>query len=604
VSSSNPGSPPTTSRRAPGLGYLPALDGLRAIAVIAVLLYHAELGWWRGGFLGVDVFFVLSGYLITCVLLDDRLKTGRIGLARFWLRRARRLLPALLVMLTATCIYTVVFLPHEAAKLRDDIVSALMYVMNWHLIFQDQPYFDTIGRAPFLQHLWSLAVEEQFYLLWPLLLTGGLVLFRGRRERLAVAIVSLAAFSALLMAVIYSPGGDPSRVYFGTDTHASGLLIGAALAAVWPPWRLSTKTGPRAPLALEAGGLIGLALLLWCFLNVSEFDTALYRGGYLMIAIVTACVIAVVVHPSTRLASGLLSFGLLRWIGQRSYGIYLWHWPVYLVTRPDLDVPIRGIPLLVVRVAITVALAAASYRFVEMPIRNGALSRSIATLRRNVRRDGRRVTKRLGLAGAGLAGCTVLLGVGLAAAEPAEPPPGFPTRAARIPITTTTTTPATSTTLPPAPGGRVTAVGDSVMLGAQPTMVQILGDRLQMDASVSRHTPEAIDVIRTLHAAWQLGDEFVLHLGTNGPITDAQFDEIMQLLGGVKRVVVVNTKVARAWESQVNDTLGRGVPRYPNAVLFDWHAAASEHPEYLVSDGVHLSTAGARYYSLVISSKV
>jgi hypothetical protein len=317
----------------------------------------------------------------------------------------------------------------------------------------------------------------------------------------------------------------------------------------------------------------------------------------------SALLVAALAHPAGLLGRGL-AVQPLRYLGERSYGIYLWHWPVYLVTRPDLDVPIRGIPLLVVRVAITVALAAASYRFVEMPIRNGALSRSIATLRRNVRRDGRRVTKRLGLAGAGLAGCTVLLGVGLAAAEPAEPPPGFPTRAARIPITTTTTTPATSTTLPPAPGGRVTAVGDSVMLGAQPTMVQILGDRLQMDASVSRHTPEAIDVIRTLHAAWQLGDEFVLHLGTNGPITDAQFDEIMQLLGGVKRVVVVNTKVARAWESQVNDTLGRGVPRYPNAVLFDWHAAASEHPEYLVSDGVHLSTAGARYYSLVISSKV
>jgi peptidoglycan/LPS O-acetylase OafA/YrhL len=602
--STDPGSPPTTARRASGLGYLPALDGLRAVAVSAVLLYHAELGWFTGGFLGVDVFFVLSGYLITCVLLDHRNATGRMGLGRFWLRRARRLLPALLVMLAATCVYTVVFLPQEAAKLRDDIVSALTYVMNWHLIFQDQPYFDTIGRAPFLQHLWSLAVEEQFYLLWPLLLTGGLVLFRGQRERLAIAIVSLAGISALLMAVLYSPGGNPSRVYFGTDTHASGLLIGAALAVVWPPWRLSTKTGPRAPLALEAGGLVGLALLVWCFLNVSEFDTALYRGGYLMIAVVTALVIAVVVHPSAKLASGVLSFALLRWIGQRSYGIYLWHWPVYLVTRPDLDVPISGLPLLVVRVAITVGLAAASYRFVEMPIRNGALGRSFATLRRNFRRDGRRVTKRLGLAGAGLAGCTVLLGVGLAAADPAAPPPGFPTRAARIPITTTTVAPATSTTLPPAPGGRVTAVGDSVMLGAQRSMVEFLGDRLQMDASVSRHAPEALAVIRTLHAAWQLGDEFVLHLGTNGPVTDGQFDEIMQLLGGVKRVVVVNTKVARPWEQQVNDTLARGVQRYQNAVLFDWHAAASEHPEYLVSDGVHLSTDGARYYSLVIASKL
>jgi peptidoglycan/LPS O-acetylase OafA/YrhL len=605
-----PGSRPIETRRTSSLGYLPALDGLRAVAVAAVLLYHADLGWFTGGFLGVDVFFVLSGYLITCVLLNHQRTTGRVGLRHFWVRRARRLLPALLVMLAATCAYTVVFLPHEAAKLRDDIVSALTYVMNWHLIFQDQPYFETIGRPPFLQHLWSLAVEEQFYLLWPLLLGGGLVLWRRKPERLAIAIVALAGVSALLMAVLYQPGSDPSRVYYGTDTHASGLLIGAALAVVWPTWRLSTKTGTRAPFVLETSGMVGLAVLLWCFLNVSEFNTGLYRGGYPMIALVTALVVAVIVHPTARLSSGVLALAPLRWIGQRSYGIYLWHWPVYLVTRPGLDVPLRGIPLLALRIGITVALAAASYRFVEMPIRSGALGRAVESLRRNLRRDGRRFTKRLGLAGAGIGCAAVLLGVGLAAAQPAGPPSGFPRKAARIEVTTTTapgsTTAATTptTTLPPGPGGRVTAVGDSVMLGAQRSLQQFLGDRLQMDASVSRHTPEAIDVIRTLRDAGQLGDEFVLHLGTNGPITDEQFDEIMQLLSGVKRVVVVNTKVDRAWEQQVNDTLVAGVQRHPNAVLFDWHAAGSEHPEYFVSDGVHLTGDGARFYALVITSNL
>jgi peptidoglycan/LPS O-acetylase OafA/YrhL len=617
--------PTTRTRRAAGLGYLPALDGLRALAVGAVLLYHADLGSFSGGFLGVDVFFVLSGYLITCVLLDNRRTAGRVELRRFWMRRARRLLPALVVLIVVTCAYTVMFLPDEAAKLRDDIISALAYVMNWHLIFQGQSYFESFGRAPFFQHLWSLSVEEQFYLVWPLLLSGGLVIWNGARTRLAIAILALAGVSALLMALLYTPGGDPSRVYYGTDTHASGLLIGAALAVLWPPWRLSKNTGRGAPLALEAAGIIGLAVLLWCFMNVSEFDAGLYRGGYPAIALITALVVAVVVHPAVRLSSGVLGLAALRWIGQRSYGIYLWHWPVYLVTRPDIDVPFSGIPLLVLRVAITVAIAAASYRFVEVPIRSGVLGRRLDALRRSPRPHRQHVAKSLGFVGGCALVGAVLVGVGLAAADPVSPPRGFPREDARIAIksgngrawTTTTkapspltkapaktTTPAPTTTLPPPLGGRVTAVGDSVMLGAQRALERSLGDRLQLDASVSRHTPEAIDVIRNLHGAGMLGDEFVLHLGTNGTLDGGQFDEIMQMLSGVRRVVVVNAKVDRPWEQQVNDTIAAGVTRYPNAVLFDWHAAGIEHPEFFVGDGVHLTGDGARYYALVITSKL
>jgi peptidoglycan/LPS O-acetylase OafA/YrhL len=617
-----PGPPAARKRRVSGLGYLPALDGLRAVAVAAVLLYHADLGWFSGGFLGVDVFFVLSGYLITCVLLDNRRTTGRIRLRSFWGRRARRLLPALLVMLAVVCVYTVVVLPSEAARLRDDVVSALAYVMNWHLIFQGQSYFESFGRAPLVQHLWSLSVEEQFYLVWPLLLTAGVAIWRGKPERLAMAILGLAGVSTLLMAVLYTPGGDPSRVYYGTDTHASGLLIGAALAVVWPPWRLRGTTGAAAPLALETAGLAGLALLGWCFLSVSEFDAGLYRGGYLAVALLTALVVAVVVHPAARLSSGVLALRPLRWIGQRSYGIYLWHWPVYLLTRPGLDVPLTGIPLLVVRVTITVGLAAASFRYVEEPIRSGALGQRLRALRRSSRLHRQHVAKRLALVGGVGACCAVLVGVGLAAADPAGAPRGFPREGARIAITTTTTAPASTTkthgptaakTPPTAPAAappfapappRVTAIGDSVMLGAQRALVQFLGDRLQLDANVSRHMPEAIDVVRTLRAAGQLGDEVVLHLGTNGTVTDGQFEEMMQLLVGVKRVLVVNAKVDRPWEQQVNETLAAGVQHYPNAVLFDWHAAGDAHPELFVADGVHLTGDGARYYALLITSKL
>jgi peptidoglycan/LPS O-acetylase OafA/YrhL len=609
------------------LGYIPALDGVRALAVAAVLLYHGDLGWFSGGFLGVDVFFVLSGYLITSVLLDAwRRNGGSLGLGRFYVHRARRLLPALLVMITVTCAYVVVFLPGEASKLRGGVVASFGYVTNWYLIFHHQSYFSAIGRQPMLQHLWSLAIEEQFYLVWPLLLGLALKFWRPSRVNLAVTILAVAGVSALLMALLYRAGSDPSRVYYGTDTHSSGLLIGAAMAVLLPPWQLRGKLGRRAPMALDVIGFTGVLVLVWCFANVSEFDSSLYRGGYLVFACVAAVVVLVAVHPATTLTSGLLGTSPMVWIGKRSYGIYLWHWPVFLVTRPGLDVPLSGIPLFVLRVGITVGLAAASYRFVEVPIRSGALSRRLAALKHALRQTSmlqrRRVRTRLGFAAAAVVVTTVLLGIGLGFAQPAPRPPGFPAKPANIAITTTTRAPrassptsaavpapapahsAPSTTLIPIPNARVTAIGDSVMLGAQSSLQRFLGDRIQMDANVSRHFGEGLDVIRRLHDAGQLGDEVVVHLGTNGSIPEDQLDEMMRLLSGVKRVVLVNTRVDRPWEQPDNDAIAAAVPRYPNTVLFDWYSAASQHPEFLVQDGVHLSTAGQAYYSLVLASKL
>ncbi|HKF89897.1 MAG TPA: acyltransferase family protein, partial [Acidimicrobiia bacterium] len=363
--------------------------------------------------------------------------------------------------------------------------------------------------------------------------------------------------------------------------------------------------------------------LVWCFINVSEFDSSLYRGGYLVFACIAALVVLVAVHPATTITGGLLGTSPMVWIGKRSYGIYLWHWPVFLVTRPGLDIPLTGIPLFVLRVAITVGLAAASYRFVEVPIRSGALGRRLAALRQAPLLQRRRVRARLAFAGGAAVVTTAVLGIGLAVAQPAPRPPGFPAKPANIAITTTTAqrgsvptsapaaanvpVPAHSapnTTLTPIPNARVTAIGDSVMLGAQTSLRRFLGDRIQMDANVSRHFGEGLDVVRRLHDAGQLGDEVVIHLGTNGAIPEDQLDEMLRLLSGVKRVVVVNTRVDRPWEQPDNDAIAAAVPRYANAVLLDWYSAASQHPEYLVQDGVHLSEAGQAYYSLVLSSKL
>src|SRR5215217_1806010 len=219
------------------LSYSPGLDGLRAIAVMAVLLYHADLSWIPGGFLGVEVFFVISGYLITALLLAEWHQKGTINLKDFWLRRARRLLPALYVLLVVTLTFAVVFLPGEVAGLRADVIAAVGYVTNWFLIFGQESYFESVGRPSVLQHLWSLAVEEQFYLIWPIVLAVGLGFGATRLRRRRVLTVALvgAAASAVAMAIMYTPGVDPSRIYFGTDTRATGLLCGAALAFLWTP---------------------------------------------------------------------------------------------------------------------------------------------------------------------------------------------------------------------------------------------------------------------------------------------------------------------------------------------------------------------------------
>jgi peptidoglycan/LPS O-acetylase OafA/YrhL/CubicO group peptidase (beta-lactamase class C family) len=362
-----------TDPRAPALPYLPGLDGLRALAVVAVLLYHADLPV-RGGFLGVESFFVLSGFLITALLLAEWRRNGRIDLATFWARRARRLLPALLLVLAATHALATVLLRGDTPTLRGDSLAALGYVMNWHLIFGGQSYFDPMVRPTLLQHLWSLAVEEQFYLFWPLLFAAGMRFLRPRG--LLLATLATAAASVALMAWLFQPGADPSRIYYGTDTRASALLIGVALALVWSPGGAPAAESRRAGRLLDLAGALALGGLIAASTWLYESHPLMYRGGFALVALGTALLIVAATHPRARLAPALLGCGPLRWIGTRSYAVYLWHWPIFSVTRPHQDVPFGGWPLLALRLAIVLALAELSYRFVETPTRRGAIERA------------------------------------------------------------------------------------------------------------------------------------------------------------------------------------------------------------------------------------
>ncbi len=428
VTAASAAAPGARSRR-PALPYLSGLDGLRALAVIAVVLYHAGVDFMPAGFLGVEIFFVISGYLITSLLLAERAATSAVSLRRFWMRRARRLLPALFLLVAAVLAYFAIFLPGEVATVRGDALAAVAYVSNWAFILGDAAYFEQVGRPSPLLHLWSLAIEEQFYVVWPLLFVGLMAL--GGRALLFVAIVAGIAASTVLMAVLFEPFADVSRVYYGTDTRAAGLLFGAALAVVW---RAGALPGPRGraaawrritpaprqllPRSLDVAGLAALGGLAYIVVTFSAFQPSLYQGGFALVSGLTAIVIAAAVAPRGRLGR-VLGVAPLRAIGLRSYSIYLWHWPIFVVTRPDIDVRMGEIELLAVRLALTLLLSEISYRFVEMPIRHGALGRIWARTRT---RRGWVWQWRRGVIIAPALGGTVALGIVVAVAPSAEPP--------------------------------------------------------------------------------------------------------------------------------------------------------------------------------------
>ena len=601
------------------MGYLPGLDGVRALAVIGVLLYHADLSWIRGGYLGVDVFFVLSGFLITSLILEEFERSDRIDFARFYLGRARRLLPALLLVLAVVAVAAAFFYRDTASQVRTDTIASIFYVNNWWYIFNDQSYFEFIGRPPLLKHLWSLAVEEQFYLIWPAV--AYLVVRKGGRRGLRFTALALAALSTVWLIWLSAVNGypeyaDPSRAYFGTDSHAMGLLIGAALATFWRPGRLPT-TLPRGGASILAGaGIAALLAVIWFFLVVGEFTPWMYRGGFLALALIVALLIAMASHPGSPLGRWL---GTLPWryIGQRSYGLYLWHWPIFMVTRPYQDVPLDGLPLLAGRLALTFAIAELSFRFVEMPIRRGAIGRWMKAWRASTGADRARRSRRgIGVIAAGVASI-IAVGTVLGTAPVPTAASGLaPDVAAAIgvadggptevsiddqPSTSAGASPAASDAPAEARNGTLSAIGDSVMLGARSTIYDVIpGSRV--DASVSRFPGAFVGRIKKLRARDKLADIIVLHPATNGVLPEDMMREMLDLLSGYERVVVVNAAVPRPWEEPNNAAIDDAVKDYPNAVIADWHAAAQGHPEYFVSDGVHLTAKGAKAYAKLIKT--
>jgi peptidoglycan/LPS O-acetylase OafA/YrhL len=358
-----------SSRR---IEYQPALDGLRGIAMVAIAAYHSELPWASGSFLALDSFFVLSGYLITLLLLAEWRERGRIDLVAFYSRRARRLIPAMLLALAGVAVYATAFAGgDELVRIREDVLSTMLYVNNWWQIAREHSYFDVFANPSPLRHAWSLSLEEQWYLVWAIVVLGVMTRWRSARV-LAALCLAVAVASALQMAWLFEPGTDPSRVYYGTDTRAQEILLGAALACLADRGRLETLRT-----FWIVAGSVALVVIGGLWVTASHSAPWIYRGGFFGVSILVALLILGATQGGRNPLREIVGWGPFRWLGMISYGFYLWHWPVFLVvTRAQTG--LEGLTLFGVRLFVTLLIALASYFLVERPIRRGALRAPVA----------------------------------------------------------------------------------------------------------------------------------------------------------------------------------------------------------------------------------
>ena len=628
------------NKRSELLTYMPSLDGIRALSVLAVIIYHANKMWLPGGFLGVEVFFVISGYLITLLLLAESEKNGSISLKEFWWRRARRLLPALWVVVLGVVVFAALFQREMLGTLRGDVIAALLYGFNWFQIWVGTSYFTSFEFVP-LRHLWSLAVEEQFYLIWPVVM---LIVAKFGKRRLPIVssvFFGLAVILAIYTALVYQPGtisniGDTpnqfmslfgqsvSRIDFlflGTLTRSSGLLLGAALAIWWRPWLLQNSRAGANKLFdfIGFGGLAALALMMWRFQTVIEgtdegtvgYDF-LFRGGFFLTDLASLAVIAAAVHPSSKILARSLSNPVLVWLGRRSYGFYLFHWPVFQFYRRFAGKGLTPYEF-VVLVLFALALTELSYRYIETPVRQGAVSRWWAEFRQPafgaqlVRRQRRIVLAAfasllpvfgvVSLATAGVQLDEIAQNLSDNEGNTVDVLSGGQSDDAGVAATASTIAGqiATATTTLDGQPIDVLAIGDSVMLGA----ANVLTDRgVTVDAVKSRPYRQALEIANYMKSVNRLGSVVIIHLGTNNTVDETTLDEIMVPLKDVPLVLFVTVHVPSEVRQNTNNRrINELTSRYENVKVLDWYSIALAHPEYLYSDKIHIRPEGQKVYA-------
>jgi peptidoglycan/LPS O-acetylase OafA/YrhL len=574
-----------------GIQHIPAIDGLRAIAVTAVIFYHLGFQWIPGGFLGVDLFFVISGYVITRLLLDSIARSGGLDLRGFYKARARRLLPPMVFMIVVTAFYISIWAQDSVKRFLTDTPFALTGGMNWWLVFKEQDYFEAIGRPPLLQHTWSLAVETQFYLIWPVLLL--IILKRFGKKVIPVAALAIALISGtalFLVSLQLDATSTVSHVYFGTDTHSIGLFLGAALAVSWIPQNFKSEVSTKAQNFIDFIGVFGLVGILGSFLLIDESSPTAYKIAFPLAAIFGAAIITSIVHPASRFAP-ILQNRVLLWIGERSYAIYLWHWVVFQITRPRVDIDGEDWALITLRILVVLALADISLKLVELPIRSGKVEYWFKGMKYRTapvrRRQKIAVISSISVL---LVSLSALSSVALVTSN----------RAAQEFQESLQSEPEI---IPPVPeisdrAETIWLTGDSVILGIRNSLAEIR-PLLVVNARVGRAAPELLqEMSRDLEKA--AGSTIVMDLGNNDLLAEETVRAIFELAKESPKIVVVNTAVPRPYRDANNELLTELAAQYPNVRIVDWNALSDGHPEYFAPDGVHLIPTGVSAYVMAI----
>ncbi len=576
--------------------YMPGLDGVRAVAVIAIIIYHLNPQWLSGGFLGVDTFFVISGYLITSLLLTEYHNTGKIELMSFWLRRVKRLIPAVLFLVMGVIVLSLIFMPTEIQKVRADSIAAIFYVSNWWYIMQNVDYFEQFAVQP-LKHLWSLAIEEQFYLVFPIVLLS-LLSFIHRLKSIRIIFLILLVISMIAMMVLYVPNENVARVYFGTDTRIQTLLMGVLLALVWPPFQLKAKVNRQMRTMIDTAGVVGLAILFICFKFVSETNSILYYGGFFLISTVTLLVIASSVHPSGYFAK-FLGNKVFTFIGSRSYSLYLWHYPIIVLIHHQF---VQGqIPPLVyvVEILLMVLMAEFSYKFIEQPFRKEGFNIFAFNHLKNWRSQKVLRTWLVII----LLIPTLLVMVG-----------GFNRFAQKnsTRVTEVNTEEIDKLITQPLPlpqleidgfvvkgnkqkyaSWKPLLIGDSVMVDIGDDFRSFV-PKADINGKVGRQLVEATSLAKRQYQSYRdKNDIVVLELGTNGDFTEEQLNSLLEQFGEAD-IYLVNTRVPRSYESHVNQVLAKAAKKRANVTLVDWYSRSENHTEYFAPDGIHLQSPGVR----------
>lgn len=634
-----------TGKRLKNSRYIAGFDGLRTLALLGVILYHLLPYDLQGGYLGVPIFFAISGYLITDLFVQEWDQNGSIKVLSFYGRRIKRLYPTLLIVLITSTAYMTLFARNLLENIRSIVWTNLLFVYNWWQIGHGQSYFDRYnGESPFT-HLWYLSVIGQYYFIWPIVLIGLLIAFENRGHILGI-LNGLAIVSAILMFILYDPS-NTNRVYYGSDTRMTPFLLGAALAFFWPSTHLNPKLNKNGRWFLNIIGLGSLGMIIWMAFSLSGTSSFTYHGGMLLFSIFSVILIAVIAHPGTKFGNWF-SNPLFAWIGKRSYGIYLYQFPVMIFYEKAV-VNIANHPILnpLIEIAIIVAISDLSYRFIEKPLIHFNYAYSFKFLRDLVKRDSKIGNKRyiaipviliLLIAGVGVVSgsgnsnhhssalqvnilknkkkSTAQNNKALKAQKEARLK--RKQRAAElarikkekaIKLTDAETKIKTKYRLEPsevklAQKMIVTGVGDSIMADISDDLQEVFPNAY-ISAKVGRQVWQAATLLKQLAAQGNLSSNVLINLGTNGPFTTQQLKAIVSIVGTKRQIFWVNVHVpTRNWESKVNKTITDAGKKYKNIHVVNWYGASLNQTNWFYGDHVHPNIEGSKQYTTLITKAI